>query len=472
MLIRLLHVFSIVILIAFSQSCKKDAILKDVSAQLAFSTDTLTFDTVFTTLGSATRLFKFYNPHDQTLIISSIVLEQGTSSNFRMNVDGVSGLTFKDVEILPKDSLYVFVEVTVDPNNENKPIVIRDNVRFTTNGNEQRVVLEAYGRDAHFYRDSVICTQTWIDDGKPYVIINSILVDSGCRLSIGPGVEIYCDANSGIFVEGSIEANGLKGDSVVFQGIRLEPFYQDLPGQWLGIFPLRGSTTNLLEHTVVKNSVFGVSLGSNTNPDLTTFTNQNAPDILLKNTVIKNIQGTGIFGFLSFIRAENCLVYNCGEHNVQIAFGGLYAFIHCTFANFTNSVVTHRDPIIQVGNFVESTQGFFSANVDASFINCIVWGGEDEEISLDDDGLSAFDIFFNNSLLKTERDITGSDFTGSFKNQDPLFIDVNEENFSLQSGSPAIDKGVDVGTSGVTEDFNDEARPKGARPDLGAYEIE
>ena len=47
-------------------SCKKDNLITDPAAKLIFSTDTLTFDTVFTTTGSVTKYFKmllgiFYN---------------------------------------------------------------------------------------------------------------------------------------------------------------------------------------------------------------------------------------------------------------------------------------------------------------------------------------------------------------------------------------------------------------------------
>ena len=132
--------------------CRKDRFETDSSSKLEFSTDTLTFDTVFTTLGSATRLFKVYNKHKHTINITSVKLAGGVQSNFRINVDAVPGTTFKDVEVLGNDSIYVFVEVTVDPNKLNTPLVIFDQVVFITNGNLQQVVLEAWGQDAHFFK--------------------------------------------------------------------------------------------------------------------------------------------------------------------------------------------------------------------------------------------------------------------------------------------------------------------------------
>lgn len=463
---------SLLFLAFFFSECKKDTLLNDPSAKLNFSVDTLTFDTVFTTIGSATRLFKIYNPHKKKLSISSIFLTGGNSSSFRMNVDGISGHTIKNITILPEDSLYVFIEVTVDPNNGFLPLVIYDSVNFITNGNQQRVILEAWGQDAHFYKDSVICNETWVSD-KPYVIINSILIDSGCSLTIQEGTKVYCSSNSGIFVLGTLIVNGSQLDSVVFQGMRLESFYQDLPGQWLGIFPLRGSTNNEINHTVIKNSIYGISVGSNSNPDLTSFTQLNAPDIFLRNTIIRNSLSTGIFGFFSFIQAENCLIYNCGQYNVQLAMGGIYGFRHCTFVNYASSLTNHKDPIIQVSNFAETPSQHVSVDLLAAFENCIIYGSNEEELSLDDDGSGAnFDCIFDHTLLRTKLNTSNPTYyVNILKNADPKFIDLSENDFHLQSGSPCINMGKTL-TIPVTEDLEGNMRPLGSAPDLGVYEKE
>ena len=51
---------------------------------------------------------------------------------------------------------------------------------------------------------------------------------------------------------------------------------------------------------------------------------------------------------------------------------------------------------------------------------------------------------------------------------DPLFVNEGGGNFALQSGSPARDKGVDVG---LTEDFIGTSIPQNVLPDIGAYEF-
>ena len=105
--------------------------------RLSFSVDTLSFDTVFTTIGSATKEFMIYNRNDQPLLISEIMLASGEETGFRINVDGRKGDHFQDVRIQADDSLYVFVEVTVNPNASNQPLLVDDSIIFTTNGVKQ-----------------------------------------------------------------------------------------------------------------------------------------------------------------------------------------------------------------------------------------------------------------------------------------------------------------------------------------------
>ena len=59
-------------------------------------------------------------------------LKNDPNSFFRINVDGITGNIAKDVEIAGKDSLYIFAEVTIDPDAplSNSPFVIEDYLVF------------------------------------------------------------------------------------------------------------------------------------------------------------------------------------------------------------------------------------------------------------------------------------------------------------------------------------------------------
>ena len=140
-----------VIFLSTQTGCRKDPINDSPTAMLRFSEDTIVFDTVFTTVGSATRHFKVYNDGTKAVTISSITLAGGSTSNFHLNIDGVPAVSTGDILLRGGDSMYVFVDVDVDPNNSTSPLMIEDSVQFVTNGNHQHVILNAVGQDAYFY---------------------------------------------------------------------------------------------------------------------------------------------------------------------------------------------------------------------------------------------------------------------------------------------------------------------------------
>ena len=144
-------------------SCIDDDFTTNPSHVLAFSTDTVAFDTVFTTIGTSTRSFRIYNPNKKSLNISSIKLADAEHSGFHINVDGMSGDNFTNVEIRGKDSLYVFVEANIDPANQDNPIFIVDSIVFVTNGIQQDVKLTAYGQDVIIKRGETFTTDTTIE---------------------------------------------------------------------------------------------------------------------------------------------------------------------------------------------------------------------------------------------------------------------------------------------------------------------
>ena len=149
---------------------------------LSFSVDTLVFDTVFTTIGSTTQQFKIYNNDNKSVIIEEIELMGGSNSFFRMNVDGIALDMIKDTKLLGRDSLFAFVEVTLNTNGQTLPLIIEDSIRFRTNGVDQYIKLAVWGQDAYFhYKD--LNEGIWPND-KPHVIYGYAAVDSSKTLTI------------------------------------------------------------------------------------------------------------------------------------------------------------------------------------------------------------------------------------------------------------------------------------------------
>jgi hypothetical protein len=196
-------------------SCEDEKYLTSTDVKLDFSVDTVMFDTIFTTIGSSTQHLKIYNPFDQKILISSIKLAKGETSNFRLNINGVSANEVQNIEIAPFDSMYIFVEVTVNPNGQNLPLVVKDSIEFMTNSNLQHVELLAWGQDFKLIKRQILKNTTWTKD-KPYLVYNYAFVDSSSTLTIQPGTRIYFHKDAGLYAKGKIIAKGTVESPILF----------------------------------------------------------------------------------------------------------------------------------------------------------------------------------------------------------------------------------------------------------------
>src|SRR5687768_4898170 len=252
-------------------ACKKDSFITSADASVSITADTLHYDTVFTAVGSVTQSFKIINDNDQKLRLSSVKLMGAAGSKYKMNVDGVATTEANDIEIEANDSIYVFVQVNVDPNADNLPFIIRDSIQVSFNGNNELVQLEAWGQNAHFLRNKeVIANETWTND-LPYVIQGYLYIDVNQTLTIEKGCRIYVHADAPIIVDGSLKINGEKDtiDRVYFGGDRLDEPYKDFPAAWPGIYFRPGSKDNVLNYAVIKNSFQSIAVeepSTNGNP--------------------------------------------------------------------------------------------------------------------------------------------------------------------------------------------------------------
>ena len=462
--IKLAGIFFIVI---FLYSCKKESFITSSLARLSVSSDTLSFDTVFTTTGSITKSFKIFNLNNQKLKLSKIKLMGGSASAFKLNIDGVPATESNDVVIEANDSIYVFVLVNVNPSSANLPFIIRDSILLSYNGNNKYVQLQAYGQNAIFLKNKHIVGNVSWTNALPYVILGALSIDSGATLNIPPGVKVYSHANAPFLVDGSLKIAGTKNSPVVFSGDRLDPDYKDLPGSWPGIIINSNSKDNVLRFAIVHNAYQGfVVQGPSGNAN---------PKLKLSQCVIDNVYDAGILAINSSIQADNCLVSNCGS-NLLLALGGDYNFTHCTVASYGNYFISHINPVLQVSNFASQGNIVTVAPLNAIFRNCIIWGeggAVDDEIVVYKQGTTPFTVIFDHDLYKAIHDPLNSTLTANIKNLPPLFDSINTSrqvydfHFLRHPGSPAINKGV---LTPFPRDLDDNPRANGL-PDLGCYEL-
>jgi hypothetical protein len=447
-------------------SCNKERFVTSPDVSLKFSVDTLFFDTIFTTIGSTTRSFTVHNTYDKTLKIEEVRLAGYGASPFRINVDGVSGIVVRDVEILPHDSIYVFVEVTINPLGNNMPLLVQDSVIFITNGSMQDLDLVAWGQDVHLIDGKIIGTQTWPAD-KPYLVVHSMMVDTNAVLTIEKGVVVYNHFGSTIYVAGRLIAEGTLEDPVVFEGDRLEQMYEDIPGQWGGIYFLNGSNGNRMENVVIKNGIYGMHLGN-------FYSDDPPPDIFLSNAVILHMNWAGISSVGATIRAENCLVADCGFFGLTLTTGGDYRFIHCTVANYWNWS-NRSTPSVVVSDYynLNDTVIFRGELVRADFLNMIIYGDkEDEFVVAPWTSGDTLNYFLDHVLLRKKQieDADTSRYRQVWLNQEPGFVSVWDYDYHLDSMAFARDRGAVGYGQLVPFDLEGHDRLADQQPDLGAYE--
>lgn len=448
-------------------SCRKESFITSPQARLYTSTDTLSYDTVFTSVGSITKSFKIFNNNNQKLLLTKVKLSGGASSFFKMNVDGISANEVDGVEINPNDSIYVFVQVKIDPTSTNLPFIITDSILIDYNSNQKFVQLQAYGQNAIFLNKVKLTGNITWNDSLPYVILGGILVDTNAVLTIQAGARIYLHPNAPMLVDGTLIVQGTKQNKVVFAGDRLDPDYTDFPASWPGIYFNSSSKENNIQFAIIRNAYQGViaqDLSLNTIPKLT-----------LSQCIIDNVYDAGVLGINSNIYADNCLISNCGK-NVLLALGGDYSFVHCTIASYSNFFIDHKNPVLQLTNFADQGNTTLIADLDARFTNCIFWGeggSVENEIAISKKPNTFFSVKFDNTLYKVkDNDPADAIFTGNIlKNVNPLFDSINisknyyDFHFIKDPAAPSIDKGS---VTTFTKDLDDYIRT--GIPDLGCYE--
>ncbi|WP_034257749.1 hypothetical protein [Altibacter lentus] len=491
----------------FWSSCRNDFESVPSTGNLEFSKDTVYLDTVFTNIGSSTYNLKVYNRSDEDINIPSVRLGTGESSYYRLNVDGVPGKIFENVQIMAKDSIFIFIETTADINDfpaDESRFLYTDQILFDSGANQQEVELVTLVQDAVFLfpedlgngmfetlnlgqdgdGNDILIEGFFLDDTeltftneKPYVIYGFAAVGPGKTLNVQPGARVHFHADSGILVAntGSIKANGLPSsdpelleNEIIFEGDRLEPDFSDIPGQWFTIWLTAGSTNNEFSYTTIKNSVVGILMDSNDGDETLT----------LKNVQIYNSANVGLLARTGNVYGENMVINNAGQSALACSIGGTYTFNHCTFANYwTGSFRSF--PAVTLDNIIDETTGM---DLTATFNNCIVYGNEQRELGLVPSSSSAqFNFNFTNSLIRFE-DPNGdfSDdpnyqfendllYTNIALNLDPAFQNTEMNNFNIEKDvSGAENLGITPTSPPVPVDLNGTVR---ANPsDAGAYE--
>ncbi len=509
------------ILLVFWSSCRTDFNFEPSTGSLEFTKDTVYLDTVFTNIGSSTYNLKVYNRSNDDILIPTLRLGQGQNSMYRLNVDGltgsgpIAGKEFENVELLARDSMYIFIETTIDIEalaSSDTQFIYTDVIEFDSGANLQTVELVTLVRDAVFiYPQRFLDNQTgeyvietllfdvdgdgmddettiqgrFLDAGelnftdeKPYVIYGYAAVDDGDELNIDAGARVHFHANSGLLITegGSLKVNGLPSTDpdtlegeVIFEGDRLEPGFAEIPGQWQAIWLFNGSTGNSFNYATIKNGTVGIVCDGNMD---------DPAKLTITNSQIYNSSNFGILGRGTNIYGENLVINKSGQSSFAGTYGGRYNLVHSTIANYwTNSF--RQFPSLYLNNYIIDGEGtvFTSPLEEANFTNCIIFGNDNPEMLLDKDNADTFNFKFTNCLIRfndPNNNFSGPQYDFNdlnlyenvIFNQDPEFLDTSLNKLDIPNGSVSDGAGITFGI--LSTDIRNQSR--GVPPDLGAYE--
>lgn len=448
-------------------SCKKNKGMSN--GNLEFSSDTIVFDTIFTTIGSTTQQFKIYNNDKKELKIEEVELMGGSSSPFRMNLDGLIGTSFGAIDIPANDSLFCFVEVTLQINGQVLPMVVEDSIRFRTNGKDQYVKLAVWGQDMYYhysnFKTGVLDTANegvWPND-KPHLVYGAAIVDSAKTLTIPAGTKIYMHKTSILYnYKGTMNFEGTPDNRIIIQGDRLESFYDDVPGQFYGVY-YHLARPSVMEHVLIKNATSGVHIYSKD----AAFS---GATLTMKSVEIKNPSSYGLFLFDGpKIEAENTLVYHSGIHALLILKGAEYSFTHCNFLGYGAGDPT--TPAVGIRNyFVDQFGTLTIASIPAgNFNNCVIDGYGDEQLVFDTLPGATLNFDFNKTIIKATAS-SHSMFATSLFNQSIYFTAPYQGNFKFSNTNSILSNNADPAY--FTSNGKDiEGNPRFNPSDIGAYEI-
>lgn len=487
-------------LFVITSACEVETVfLTGPSVELRFSTDTVTFDTVFTARGSATRQMKVYNDKDEPVKIDRIFVEGETGVSFIFNADGARGPEARDVVIWPNDSIFIFVEVEVDPTDptEISPFIAEDRLVFETGDVREDVVLIAFGQNALYLNGfnrgqfaGILAAQCGPDgfftlpNDLPTVIYGSLIVED-CILRALPGTEIYIHggvqrneeiAGNGFFNDGIIFTQttgavnflGTREEPVIIRTDRLEPGFEDDPAKYRGLILGAGSRGNILEHTQLFNAIAGITADS-------------LAEVTIENSVIAYSGGPAVSAYQSDVTVRNSVFHSNFGNAVQFVKGGSLTMEHTTIANYgvdaSGMVLTNFD-------CDENGNNCLAAPMTANIRNSIISGSRGSELIFLDifqgDEPSQWNVRIDNSVVRTDQPFLDSQeglFSNFYDNicrgclnldfSDDLFANLETDDYQLDSLSVARDLGVFLPSLpqdllGVDRDME--------TPDAGAFE--
>lgn len=451
-------------------ACIEDGYSTSASDQPTFSTDTLRIGTVFTDEVTMTHRLTVYNRHSKGMLISDIHLEGDNAEAFHINVDGAAGDSFGGIEIRAKDSIFVMVEALLPEIGQNAPKDIDANLCFTVNGVRSTVVLNATGQDVHRLHAVTYDSDARLAAGRPYQIYDSLVVAEGATLTLDAGADLRFHDGASLIVRGTLLCQGTADAPVNIAGDRTGNVITDITfdlmsRQWRGIQFAPSSKGNVISHTCIRNTDYGVIVNGGDAPR-----DHDTPMLTIINSRLRNSGDRVLEAYHADITAVGC-EFAEASNGLVLLHGGKHTFNHCTFANYYLFSAIYGPAIAFEHLNADSDDQSKLPYTAAEITNSILYGNGS---MLSHGDLTGTQVFLRRVLLK-ENGSDDANFIACLWDADPLYYTVREDyifDYRLRSESPAIGAGdASLTLPAAARDAYGLLRQAtaGAAPDLGAY---
>lgn len=409
------HIYILFLSLLFV-ACIEDGISVSPAHQPTFSTDTLALGEVFSGEGVPTAAFKVYNPHPKGIMIGRVALEGENAGMFRMNVDGISGNSFENIEVRAGDSIFVFIEATFPDRQLSTFTQYLSHISFTTNGVTRQVAVTATAIDAvrlrSFTTSEEDCT---LAPSRPYIIYDTLRVANGTTLTLPAGTKLHFHDRAALVVDGTLKSLGTPDAQVEMTGDRMGTVvgrvdYEIMSGQWDGVVFTPSSKDNHLEYTSIRNTSHGVYV------DSVPYSSQ-SPSITMLNCQLRNSKEYSLAARHSRVVAMGCEIADAAMGAAAFS-GGEVALTNCTLSNyFLFSAL--GGPILQFYRYKPDVKDETSTTplLKADINNCIIYGLGADLNTTDLDGTQ---IRLTHCLLKSSGN-NDNNFVDCIWDTDPLF---------------------------------------------------
>lgn len=442
-----IRTFLYIVLIILCVGCRADRISDDPSLTLAFSTDSLAFDTVFTGQGSSTRRILVYNPNEYAVRINTVALADGRW--FKVNIDGEPDQrNWHNMVIRGGDSAIIFVKAVINPQDHSSPVLIEDTLLFSSAAGTSMIRISAYGQDVEIFRNRFILGDTTLAGTRPYLVFDTLFVAGD--LTVNKGTTFYMHKGALLQVQGSFTAEGMQDEPITFRGSRTDRLFDSVPydyasGQWNGIYLLHPEKealpTYTLSHVDIRSGSTGLyafSESADPRPVLT-LSDSRIHNMAVYGAILQNVDALLV----------NNEISNCAAYCVYLA-GGNHTLIHNTVAAYfgypysnINIHTTSRDDVAAV--FINNLSKTM-ASMSTTLLNNIITGAREQSLVVATPLPDYYRGDFRGNYLRCDTiaqpwchdNVYAQKADSVFRNIHYLYKEYHYFDFRLDSLSPAI----------------------------------